>query len=495
MSDLWSGQRTAALGKVEPLASRLRPKTIEDFVGQDHILGATDDSGRRKPDSRPMLRRMIEGRTLTSILLYGPPGTGKTSLAEVIANSTSSAFVRENAANVSVKRIREIIDEAVQRLTSKNQRTILFLDEIHRFTRAQQDVLLEDVERGRIILIGATTENPMFAVNSALVSRSTVFRLEPLTERDVERLVRRAITDPDIGFGKLPLKVTDEAIAHWSKIADGDARRALNALEVAVQAAMAAVPLNRASSTSPSAPSPSGRGQGEGSLSSTKSTSSPSSSSPPLLIDLPTAEQSIQQKAVVYSRDGDQHYDTISAFIKSVRGSDPDAAIYWLALMIEAGEDPRFIARRLSILASEDIGNADPHAITLAASCWEIVERIGMPEGRITLAQCTTYLALAPKSNASYTAIDAALDDVREGRTVPVPIYLRDSHKPKSEGSPKDGSGYEYAHTKGAKTSLGGVTTQDYLGVDKRYFHPSDRGHEKLMRERLDEVLRARRSE
>lgn len=456
MSNLWSGQREAALLSVEPLASRMRPRTLDDFAGQLHLLGTQNGA-------KPLLRRMIEGRSLTSIILHGPPGTGKTSLASVIANSTESHFVKENAANVSVKRIREIIDEAADRLATSRKRTILFLDEIHRFSKSQQDVLLEDVERGRIILIGATTENPMFAVNSALVSRSTVFRLESLNEQDIERLIRRAIADPDLGYGKLPLDVADDAIRHWATISDGDARRALTALEVAVKSA-----------------------GGEAA----KYSSDPR----PIHIDLQAAEQSIQHKAIVYSGDGDQHYDTISAFIKSIRGSDPDAAIYWLALMLEAGEDPRFIARRLAILASEDIGNADPRAIMVADATWSLVERIGMPEGRITLAQCVTYLALASKSNASYNAINAAMEDVKEGRTRAVPIELRDPNKVKSVGSAVEGKGYEYSHDSSVRTSIGGVTGQSYMGVDKRYYTPEGIGSEEVLKRRLDEVRAARRN-
>jgi putative ATPase len=407
---------------------------------------------------------MIEGRTLTSIILHGPPGTGKTSLASVIANTTESHFVKENAANVSVKRIREIIEEAIERLTTTRKRTILFLDEIHRFSKSQQDVLLEDVERGRIILIGATTENPMFAVNSALVSRSTVFRLEPLNERDIERLVRRAITDVELGYGKLQLHVTEDAVRHWATISDGDARRALTALEVAVKSAGGDAAMYSANPV-------------------------------PIDIDLKAAEQSIQHKAIVYSGDGDQHYDTISAFIKSIRGSDPDAAIYWLALMIEAGEDPRFIARRLAILASEDIGNADPRAIIVADATWSLVERIGMPEARITLAQCVTYLALAPKSNASYMAINAAMEDVKEGRTRPVPIELRDPNKVKCVGSDVEGKGYEYSHDSATRTSIGGVTRQSHMGVDKRYYEPAGIGAEEILKRRLEEVRNARESQ
>lgn len=432
----------------------MRPRTLDEIAGQRHILGDVPSGTDAKPVARPLLRRMLDAGTLTSIILHGPPGTGKTTLAEVIAGHTKRAFVRENAANVSVKRIREIVDEAVRRLENGGGRTILFLDEIHRFSKSQQDVLLEDVERGQLTLIGATTENPLFAVNSALVSRSTLFRLEPLSIEDVSVVVRRAIADPDRGYGRIPLKVTDDAVLHWATMSDGDARRALTALEVAV--------LSLAK-------------DGTG-----------------FEIDLAMAEQSIQQKAIVYSGDGDEHYDTISAMIKSVRGSDPDAAVYWIAKMLEAGEDPRFVARRLAILASEDIGNADPRAIMVAEAAWSLTERIGLPECRITLSQCAIYLALAPKSNASYRAIDDAMADVRAGRTQPVPVFLRDGNKAVSAGTARDGRGYEYSHDAANKTSIGGVTTQDYLGVAKRYYTPEGLGAEKLLKERLEEVRNAR---
>jgi len=463
MADLWAPQRDRALKAAEPLALRMRPRSLDEFVGQEHLIGRPDDPS----ESRPLLRRMIEGGTLTSIILHGPPGTGKTTLAEVIANTTGRNFVRENAANVSVKRIREIIDDAVRRLQDSGgrSRTILFLDEIHRFSKSQQDVLLGDVEHGRITLIGATTENPMFAVNAALVSRSTVFRLELLDEPAVAALLRRAIADPERGYGRLGLTVTDDAIAHWASTSDGDARRALTALEVAVN------------SITTTAPPPGGATR---------------DARAPLTIDLAAAEQSIQSKSIVYDGTGDQHYDAISAMIKSVRGSDPDAALYWIALMLEAGEDPRFIARRLAILASEDIGNADPRAIMVAEAAWSLTERIGMPEARITLGQCAIYLALAPKSNASYRAIDAAIEDVREGRTRPVPIYLRDPNKPASAGSPAEGKGYEYAHDSEHRTSIGGITGQDYLGVEQRYYTPGGIGAEEILKRRLEEVRAAR---
>ena len=457
MADLWQRSRDAAVAAVEPLARRMRPRALDEFEGQEHLLG----EGK-------LLRRMLTADAITSLILHGPPGTGKTTLAELIASHTKRHFERENAASVGVKRIREIIDDAVRRLSAGGPRTILFLDEIHRFTRAQQDVLLGDVERGVITLIGATTENPLFACNSALVSRSTLMRLELLTEEQVTRVLRRAIADPDRGYGRLKLTVTDEALHVWAVKCDGDARRALTALEVAVLSASAHLttrPLDH--------------------------------STTPLMIDRQTAEDSIQQKAAVYDGTGDEHFDTISAFIKSVRGSDPDAAVYWMARMLDAGEDPRYIARRMAILASEDIGNADPRGIMVAAAAWELVERIGMPEARITLSQAVTYLALAPKSNAAYLAIEEASADVKEGRTLPVPVYLRDKNSSPIPGDngkgvrmrDRQGEQYEYSHD-----VPGAVTGQDYLGVPKSYYRPLQAGVEKMLAERLDEIKRLRRA-
>jgi putative ATPase len=452
MSDLWAAKRLAAVKAVEPLAVRMRPRTLDEVAGQKHILGP----GK-------LLRRMLTADRFASIIFHGPPGTGKTTLAEVIAKHTNRHFERENAAGVGVAKIRQIIDNAQERLTSSGRRTVLFLDEIHRFTKAQQDVLLADVERGLITLIGATTENPLFAVNSALVSRSTLFRLEPVSVDEVVEVLRRAIADPERGFGKLKLKVDEEAMRLWAVKCDGDVRRALMALEVAVLSAN---------------PLPDGD---------------------EIHITRSDAEESIQQKAAVYA--DDEHYDSASAMIKSVRGSDPDAAVYWIARMLDAGEDPRFVARRLAILASEDIGNADPRAIMVAAAAWELSERLGMPECRITLSQCAIYLALAPKSNASYTAIDAAMADVKEGRTVPVPVHIKDGNVRKASSlSAGDtpsarGAGYEYAHSEGIPTSpngVGMVGTQDYLGVNKRYYLPTEFGAERLLRERLEEVRRLR---
>lgn len=452
MTDLWAKAAAEAARAVEPLAVRMRPRSLDEFEGQQHILG----EGK-------LLRRMLQADAMTSLILHGPPGTGKTTLAELIASHTRRHFDRENAASVGVKRIREIIDSAAARLASPaRQRTILFLDEIHRFTRAQQDVLLSDVERGIITLIGATTENPLFACNSALVSRSTLLRLEALTEEQITRVVRRAIADPERGFGGLDLRVSDEALHVWAVKCDGDARRALTALEVAV--------LSQGANG--------GKGQ-------------------PLEIDRRTAEDSIQQKAAVFDASGDEHFDSISAMIKSVRGSDPDAAVYWIARMLDAGEDPRYIARRLAILASEDIGNADPRAIMVAVAAWELVERIGMPECRITLSQAATYLALAPKSNAAYVAIEEAVEDVKEGRTLPVPIYLRDKNSSpvaNAEGQGvrvrqggSNGERYEYSHD-----VPGAITGQDYLGVEKAYYRPIDSGVEKMLAARLEEIKRIR---
>ena len=431
------------------MAWRMRPRTLDEYEGQGHIVG----EGK-------LLRRMIESGAMTSIILHGPPGTGKTTLAEVIANATDRAFERENAASVGVKRIRELIDEATARLETSGKRTILFLDEIHRFSKSQQDVLLGDVERGMVTLIGATTENPLFTVNSALVSRSTLFRLEALSEGAIIEIVKRAAADVDRGYGRLDLTIDEDALRVWAIKSDGDARRALTALEVAVMSK-----------------------QKDGAA---------------LHITKDDAEQSIQQKAVVYAPGGDEHYDSISAMIKSVRGSDPDAAVYWIARMLEGGEDPNFIARRLAILASEDIGNADPRGIQVAAAAWELVERIGMPEARITLSQCAIYLALAPKSNASYVAINEAMADVKEGRTLPVPIHLQSGKKAESEGDPRFAQGrerYKYSHDVEANTSIGGVSAQDYLGVEKEYYRPTDRGLEQKLKERLEEVRRARRGE
>ena len=457
MSDLWAEKRRAAQQAVEPLAVRLRPRTLDEFVGQRHFLGP----GK-------LLRRMLEADRLTSLIFHGPPGTGKTTLAELLARHTKSRFERASAPMVGVKEVRRVIDDATRAVELSGQRTVFFLDEIHRFSRAQQDVLLGDVERGILILIGATTENPYFAVNSALISRSTVFHFEPLSVADVESVIRRAVGDPERGYGRLNLKVTAEAIHHWAVASDGDARRGLTALEVAVlsggrlaagKAALDEFPDLKARDHQVEAPLP-------------------------IVIDLEVAQESIQRKALVYDETGDEHYDIVSAFIKSMRGSDPDAAVYWLARMLEAGEDPRFIARRIAILASEDIGNADPRAVQVAAAAFDIVERVGMPEAQLTLGQAAIYMALAPKSNASANAIWSAMTDVKEGRTVAVPVHLRDTHYAAS-AKMGHGKGYEYAHD-----HEGGLVAGQHLGIDKRYYEPTQNGLEARLAERLEEIRR-----
>jgi putative ATPase len=432
--DLFGDVRRKNLERVSPLAVRMRPRTLEEFVGQQHFLGP----GK-------LLRRMLEADRLNSVIFYGPPGTGKTTLAQLIANYSQSHFEQMNAAGVGVKEVRAVLDAAKERLGSGGKRTVLFLDEIHRFNRAQQDILLSDVENGVILLVGATTENPFFAVNSPLVSRSQIFQFTPLSEEEISSLVYRALADEERGFGKLKIEIAPQAVQLWATMSDGDARRALTALEVAVLSQLKA----------------------------------DAAAAVVLRIDLDIAEQSMQRKAIVYDGIGDEHYDAASALIKSMRGSDPDAAVYWLARMLEAGEDPRFIARRIAILASEDIGNADPRALLVAAAAYEIVERIGMPEAQLTLSQAAIYMATAPKSNASAMAIWSASADVREGRTIPVPKHLRD----KSYRGAKrlgHGTGYQYAHN-----FEGGYVDQDYLGVEKTYYQPTDRGFEAEIATRL----------
>ncbi len=447
MVDLWAEQRERKLKAAEPLAVRMRPRGLEEFAGQQQFLGP----GK-------LLRRMLEADRITSVIFYGPPGTGKTTLAELIAQYTKRHFERANATAVGVKEVREILERATKRIEEGGMRTILFLDEIHRFNRAQQDVLLRDVERGSITLIGATTENPFFAVNSPLISRSQVFQFQALSEEDIKGLLRRAIADPERGYGKMDLRVTDEAIDHWATMCDGDARRALTALEIAV--------LSGGGSPKSKVQGPR---SGEGERAESHDTET-------LVVDLAVAQESIQKKAIEYDPTGDTHYDAISAFIKSMRGSDPDAAVYWLARMLVAGEDPMFIARRIAILASEDIGNADPRAIQVAAAAYSVTERVGMPECQLTLAQAAIYMATAPKSNASATAIWAAMDDVKNQRTVPVPKHLRDGHY---AGAKKLGNvGYKYAHD-----SEKGYVEQEYLGVEKAYYEPTDRGYERHIRQ------------
>jgi putative ATPase len=440
--DLFADSRQKNLDRVAPLAVRMRPRSLDEFAGQLHFLGP----GK-------LLRRMLEADRLTSVIFYGPPGTGKTTLAKLIASYTKSHFEQVNAAGVGVKEVRAILDAAKEKLGNGGKRTVLFLDEIHRFNRAQQDILLPDVEAGLILLVGATTENPFFAVNSPLVSRSQIFQFAPLSKDDIKLLIKRAIADPERGYGKMAITVDEDAMNLWATISDGDGRRALTALEVAVLSTTGNLPVSDL----------------DGQVA--RSTR----------ITLDIAEQSMQRKAIVYDGTGDEHYDAASALIKSMRGSDPDAAVYWVARMLEAGEDPRFIARRIAILASEDIGNADPQAIVVAAAAFDIVEKIGMPEAQLTLGQAAIYMATAPKSNASAKAIWAAMADVRDGRTIPVPRHLRDGHY---AGSKRLGNavGYKYAHD-----YEGGYVEQDYLGVDKTYYTPTDRGYEAEIHQRMQQ--------
>ena len=415
-----------------PLAARMRPRTLDDFAGQGHILGPG-----------LLLRRAIESDRLQSLIFYGPPGTGKTSLAQIIARQTRSKFERLSGVESNVADMRRVLAAAVNRLENTGAATILFIDEIHRFNKSQQDVLLPDVESGTIRLIGATTHNPFFFVNSPLVSRSQIFELRPLEERDLLDLLTRALADPERGLGHLRIQCDPEALKHLATLSDGDARKALNALEIAVL-------------------------------------TTPPDAAGVIHIHLAVAEQSIQKKAVVYDGDGDGHYDTISAFIKSMRGSDPDAALYWLAKMIHAGEDPRFITRRLVICAAEDVGLADPMALVLAMTAHQAAEFTGWPEARIPIAEAVVYVAAALKSNSAYKAIDAALEDVRAGRTLPVPSALRDAHY---SGAARlgHGQGYQYSHD-----FPGHFTPQDYLGAPRRYYEPGELGSEKKIKDRLD---------
>jgi len=437
----------------------MRARTLEEFAGQTHILGP----GK-------LLRRMITADRLTSLLFYGPPGTGKTTLAHLIATHTKCNFIELNATASNVKELRDALSAAKKTLEDNGTRTVLFLDEIHRFNKAQQDALLADVEAGLIILIGATTENPFFAVNAPLVSRSQIFQFQPLSEEDIRQLIWRAAKDPDRGFGKLNLDLREEAVNHWVTTCDGDARRALTALEIAVLSGGAEA------EAKPEAGSQKPEGD-EGPAAEPLGSVGGNS----IVIDMQVAQESIQRKAVVYDGTGDQHYDAASAFIKSMRGSDPDAAIYWLAYMLHAGEDPRFIARRICILASEDIGNADPGAIMVANAAAQITQFIGLPECALTLAQAVIYMACVPKSNASNNAISAAMEDVEQGRTIPVPKHLRDAHYAGAKGLGHEGYVYPHDHPEG-------YVAQDYLGVEKCYYTPTNRGREAQFRAYLDKL-------
>lgn len=426
--DLFEQNGPDVPARTQPLAARMRPRCLEEIAGQDHVLGA----GK-------LLRRAIEADRLNSIILYGPPGCGKTSLAEVIAGVTQRRFERTSGAISNVAGLRRILEAARQRRTVDGVETILFVDEIHRFNKAQQDVLLPHVEDGTVTLVGATTHNPMFFINSPLNSRSLIFELKALSERAIADLVQSALTD-ERGLGGKGVRVDDDAVSHLARVCEGDARRALNALEIAVL-------------TAESGP--------DGTVHITRA----------------TIEDSIQKKAVVYDHDEDGHYDTISAFIKSVRGSDPHAAVYWLAKMLYAGEDPRFIARRLIILASEDIGNADARALTVAVSAMHAADFVGMPEAKIILSQATTYLATAPKSNASCKAIERAESDVAEGRTLEVPDHLRNV---KVRGVDKETAEYAYPHD-----YAGQFVDQEYAPTSSRYYIPVDSGYEETIARRM----------
>ncbi|MDP4623881.1 MAG: replication-associated recombination protein A [Akkermansiaceae bacterium] len=436
MSDLFSSPKvkTDKTATSAPLATRMRPRTLDEVLGQNHILG----EGK-------LLRRAIEADRFASLIFYGPPGTGKTSLAGVIALTTGSRFESLNGVESNVAEIREKIAQAKMNQDLRGETTILFIDEIHRFNKAQQDVLLPHLERGTVRFIGATTHNPYFYVNSPLVSRSQIFQLEAVDEISIKNLLEKAISDPERGLGEMQITADPEALDHLAKLSDGDVRKALTALELATVPTQSEINNQQSS----------------------------------IHISLQIAEESIQRKAVHYGDEG--HYDTISAFIKSIRGSDPDAALYWLAKMLHAGEDPRFISRRLVIAASEDIGLADSGALRVALDAHHALEFVGMPEGRIPLAHATVYLATSPKSNSAYAALGAAMKDVETGRTLAVPEHLRTPTSKKLTGKPEDEMKYLYSHD-----YTGNYTPQAYLPEGRAYYHPGDQGLEKRIKERLD---------
>lgn len=437
--DLFEYIRETNKEKEAPLASRLRPKTLDEVVGQEHIIGKDK-----------LLYRAIKADKLSSIILYGPPGTGKTTLAKVIANTTSSAFLQLNATVAGKKDMEEVIGKAKENLGMYNRKTILFIDEIHRFNKGQQDYLLPFVEDGTVTLIGATTENPYFEVNGALISRSVIFELKSLQKEDIKELLLRAVNDKDRGMGNFNGVIEEDALEFMADIAGGDARLALNAIELGILTTE--------------------RGE-DGKIH----------------ITLEVAQDCVQKRAIKYDKAGDNHYDTISAFIKSMRGSDPDAAIYYLARMLYAGESVSFIARRIVICASEDVSNADPNALVVANAAAEAVERIGMPEGRIILAQAAAYVACAPKSNSAIMAIDAAMEAVRNESTPPIPPHLMDAHY---KGAHKLGHGLNYQYAHAFKNHY---VKQQYLPdalKDRTFYELSDEGYEKDLKEHLNRIKR-----
>lgn len=435
--DLFEYMRTTNLGEEAPLAKRLRPTALEEIVGQEHILG-----------SDKLLYRVIKADKLSSIILYGPPGTGKTTLAMVIANTTSACFCEMNATTSGKKDIEEVVKNAKDNLGMYGKKTILFVDEIHRFNKAQQDYLLPYVEDGTVVLIGATTENPYFEVNGALISRSTIFQLKPLSKENIKVLIRRAVTDVEKGMGAYDAEITEEAVDFLADVSEGDARHALNAVELGILSTE--------------------RDENTGKI----------------IIDLSVAEECIQRRSIRYDKTGDNHYDIISAFIKSMRGSDPDAAVYYLAKMLYAGESVTFIARRIMICACEDVGNADPQAIVVASACAQAVERVGMPEAQIILAHAAIYVACAPKSNSVVNAIFSATDAVKEVGNCQVPVHLRDAHY---SGAAKLGNvGYKYAHD-----YPNHYVEQQYLPdqlVGEKFYEPGDNGYEKSIKEWFNKI-------
>ncbi|MBQ7616321.1 MAG: replication-associated recombination protein A [Butyrivibrio sp.] len=432
--DLFEYMRENNKEKESPLAARMRPRTLDEVVGQQHIIA------RDK-----LLYRAISADKLSSIILYGPPGTGKTTLAKVIANTTKAEFTQINATIAGKKDMEEVVNKAKDNLGMYGKKTILFIDEIHRFNKGQQDYLLPFVEDGTVVLVGATTENPYFEVNGALISRSIIFELKPLTSDDIKVLLDRAVNDTERGMGAYKAVLEDDAKEFLADIADGDARHALNAIELGIMTT----------------------GRSDDGL---------------IHITREVAEECIQKKVARYDKDGDNHYDTISAFIKSMRGSDPDAAVYYLARMLNAGEDPKFIVRRMMVCASEDVGNADPQALQVAVAASLAVERLGMPEARITLAQAVTYIATAPKSNAAYIAIDEALSTVRETGNLPIPAHLQDAHY-KSASKLGHGIGYKYAHDYPEH-----YVEQQYLPYElngKEFYSPTGNGYEVRIKEHM----------